>query len=94
MANVRNGNTWFLDSSGQLDESNTKVAYILFTPGAANDVLRLSDSSGGSDKIELKLDSASSQLFDFSSNPLVFPNGIYVTQLTAGAKASLVVIGG
>lgn len=95
MANVRNGNTIYLDSTGAAttaNEINVKVAYIIFTPDAANDVLELKDDDTSGDlKFYIRGATAKdSMMFDFSYSPLLFPNGIYVSTITAGAKATII----
>jgi hypothetical protein len=91
MANSVQGNKIYIDATGTVADSRTKVAYILFTPGAANDQLILRETSGGSDIFYIRSATANETMrFDFALAPLVFNNGIYVQTLTSGAKAVLV----
>ena len=48
MANSKTGPNIYVDTAGeQVTADRTKVAYIMFTPGAANDTMVLSSSSIG-----------------------------------------------
>lgn len=91
MANVRNGNTVYVDATGAITDSGAKVAGVVLTATAANAVLVLQDSSGSPvNKVDLRVaTSGSSQFFDFSVTPLWFPNGIEIGTLT-NAKAMIV----
>jgi len=98
MANIRNNNTYYVDSTGTLatNVKNAKIVYILFTTAAAGDELTLRDTDGsGALKLTIKHQTAdNTHLFDFSANPLVFPNAIHVDTITAGAVATLVLKSG
>lgn len=88
MANVRTGNKFYVDSTGELTSVRTQVAYILFTPANAGDQIVLRESAAGADVFQLQAAVADdTKHFDFSARPIVFPNGIYVQTLTTGAKA-------
>lgn len=95
MANVRSGNSAYVDATGSITtDKNTKVLRIFFTPDAANDELLLSDGSSGSSKIYLRLATAKkTEVFDFGEG-VNFPNEIYVSTLTSGAKAVLMLKSG
>lgn len=89
MANTLNGNTWYIDtahstSANDLVRASVLVTYIIVTATSASAVLVLSDVQGTAPaKLELRVAAAdTSQLFDFSYKPLLFPNGIQVTTLT------------
>jgi hypothetical protein len=93
MANVRLANTVYLDTASTLvvDTINTKVAGIIFTSDNVGDVLELAESSTSGLKLTIKAkDADKTDYYDFSDNKLVFSQGIYVTTLTSGAKATLV----
>ncbi len=83
MANVRSGNTHYIDSTGSLTaENNVKVRQVIITPTSANAVLTLSDSAGTTTKIQVRAaTSGESRSFEFPV-PVIFPNGINVTTLT------------
>jgi hypothetical protein len=90
MANVLNGNTLYVDTAGDLKTTPTKVYFITVTATAANSILALADTSSSVPKIELRVaTSGATQLFDFSANPLFFPNGVEATTVTT-ARATLV----
>ena len=96
MANVLNGNSWYVDSAyttsaDDLIRPSTQVNYIVVTTTAANAILVMGDVQGtSSTKMELRVAaSGASQLFDFSRKPLLFPNGIRITTLT-NCKATFV----
>lgn len=83
MANVRNGNTLFVDSTGDLTTTGTKVYYIILAASAANAVLTLQDSGANVNKLTVSTPTdKDSRVFDFSLRPLFFPGGVSVTTLT------------
>ena len=91
MANARLGNKIYVDATGAVSTQRTKVAYIVFTPDAANDQMILRETASGTDCIKVRSSTAKeTHILDFSNAPLVFNNGIYVQTLTAGAVATLV----
>lgn len=92
MANAKNGNTLSIDATGSLTTNPTRVAYITFTPDAANDQLVLKDgSTSGAIKWSCKGATAKhTEFYDVSYSPLFFPNGIYVATLSASGVAILV----
>jgi hypothetical protein len=94
MANVRASNTIYVDATGtcSASEKGIKVAYVVFTPDAANDQLILRDKDAtGNKKLNIRGATAKETLFfDFSYAPIHFANGIYIDTLTAGAVATLV----
>lgn len=92
MANVRSGNTHYIDSTGTLTaDKNDKVAYVVLTASSANAVILLTDAGSGTrSKIDLRVATAgTTQVFDFSEVPLVFSNGVRVGTLT-NAVATIV----
>lgn len=85
MANVVNGNTLSVDSTGDVTSKATKVYYVTVTATSANCILVLSDIGASAKKIELRVAaSGTTQLFDFSYNPIFFPNGVEATTVTNG----------
>jgi hypothetical protein len=92
MANVRNGNTFYIDSSSSagtaasfLSDKNIKVTGIIMFSGTATDTVKIYDKSASSDaagslKISLMSGTAKdAHQFRFADAPIVFPNGIWVT---------------
>ncbi len=92
MANSRNGNKIFADSTGAaVTGSAVKVAYIVFTPNAANDECLLKETASGSDVFYFRAATAKeTKVYDFSRRPVVFQNGLYIQTLTSGAKVIFV----
>lgn len=85
MANVRNGNTIYVDSTGDLTTTATRVYYIVFSATGANAVMTLQDSGANVNKITLSHpNDKESHVFDFSARPLYFPGGVAVSTLTNG----------
>jgi len=84
MANVVNGNTLYLDATGVVTSVPTLVYYVSLTATAASSVLVLQDSGAASaNKLSLRVvTSGETQLFDFSRNPIFFPNGLRVGTIT------------
>lgn len=83
VANVRNGNTYYVDSTGSLDIKNIKISSIYLTSTGASARIVLSDSSTGATKIDLRIAaSGESKLFESENASIVFPNGITITTLS------------
>lgn len=99
MANVRCGNSIYVDSTGLVTAStdkNVKVAYIIYTGALAADAITFKDTgTSGSLKMTLKSAvAADSTVFDFSLRPLVFPGGIYVSAISANSTATIIITTG
>jgi len=93
MANLLNGNTFYIDStSPDLERKQALVVYIALTATASNAIMVLSDvGAAPQKKLELRVAGAgTTQLFRFTDSPVLFPNGISVTTLT-NAVATLVI---
>lgn len=92
MANAKTGPNIYVDTaSDQLTTDRTKVAYIMFTPSAANDQIVLRSSSSSSNILVIQSAVAKeTKVIDLSRRPMVFPNGIYVQTLSSGASATIV----
>lgn len=91
MANAQRGNKILIDSTGQVTTSNTKVVHALFTPGSAGDEVVLSEAEGDADIFVIRASAAKNTLhFRFEVRPLLFPNGVYVSSISSGAKLSLI----
>lgn len=95
MANVRNGNSFYIDtqsssSSDDLVIRGIKVHYIILTATAANGRLVLQDTGNNVNKCDVRVaTSGACQVFDFSACPLFFPNGIKPSTLS-NAVATLI----
>lgn len=83
MANVRNGNTIYVDSAATLTtDKNLHVVNVLVTATAASAVVVLADPDGTSLKADLRVaTNGTTESFMFVT-PVFFPNGIKVTTLT------------
>jgi len=96
MAAVVNGNTAYLTAAADyLQDKDLQVNGLIFTPNAAGDSLTLSDLSAtsvaeGSNKLKVKAATNETIYLDLSSNPIRFPNGIYVSAITASAVCTLI----
>lgn len=95
MANVRCGNSSYCDSTGLVTatgDKNIKVSFISFTSDAAADSITFKDSgSGGALKLTIKAALADETVFlDYSLRPLLFPNGVYVSAISANCTATIV----
>lgn len=85
MANVKNGNTIYVDATGDVVNIPTKVYGVLLTATSANAHLKLSDTAASVAKLDVRVSgSHDSHYIDFSDNPLFFPNGVEVTTITNG----------
>jgi len=91
MANVRNANTFFIDTqagssaatdSNNLVEKNIRVTHVIGAATGANGQVVLKDVTTDDTKIDFRLANSGSQgVADFSDNPIVFPNGIAPTTI-------------
>lgn len=92
MANTRNGNTWWADTSSAgatassfISERNLKIVGIAVTASAVSDVVEVFDKAAASDaagakKLTIKLATAGkTETLDFSERALVCPNGLWLT---------------
>lgn len=83
MANVRQGNTHYVDSTGTLDADPVKVLGIIVTATSANAVVVFQGDTGSANRLDLRVaTSGATQDFDFSARPISFPKGIKVSTLT------------
>lgn len=92
MANAQNSNSFYIDSTGSLTTiKNQRVCSITFTAAAADDTIVLKDTdTSGALKIKVQAATAK-QTFQIPFDPpIVFPGGIYVSTITAGAIATIV----
>lgn len=105
MANVLNGNTFYVDSASSgagsyIAEKDVQLLAIMFTSATAGHTIELADlkqlSSGataaaGSDKLKLSVD-ATNQVVSvrLADTPIRFPNGIWIKSISSGAVATLV----
>lgn len=84
MANIRNGNTFYIDTQSSSDADNLiekqlLVVYILVTATASNGRIVLADTANGTaqNKVDLRVPVAHTTVqFSFETNPLLFPNGL------------------
>lgn len=93
MANIRNGNTLYIDATGTaLTKTNIIVSQIIFTSSSGGDNLILRDTDGtGALKISIKSNLANNTIqIDLRDTPMSFPNAIHVDTITAGATATLI----
>lgn len=98
MANTVQSGTVYIDTnSAQVYTKKAKVSYIIYTTSGAGDQIVLRDGDGSSDPLKLSLKGAaanSTYTFDFSTTPIIFQDGIYVSTLSASSVATLVLTSG
>ena len=84
MANIRNANTYYMDTTtASLTISNIKVLGVLVTATSANAILNLQDVTTSDNKMNLRVaTSGDSKYFDFADSPVVFPTGIKPSVVT------------
>jgi hypothetical protein len=98
MANVRAGNTWFVDSTGTLVQSSgdqATVKYLVISGSHATNIgsVTLSDNAPSkSTKFTLYVTAGNTISLDFSSDPVAFFGGIDVTAIS-NVKATIVLKG-
>jgi len=97
MANVRNGNTFFIDTASgsggaKLAELNVLVLGVTVSPSGGAATLTLADAqSPAVVKLTLTVPSGvAAQYYDFSENPILFPNGIDPTAATTVQATAIV----
>lgn len=97
MANVLNGNTFFIDTAhssavDDLDRKQVLVTGIVVTATGANGRIVLGDKASNSPpKLDLRVaDSGTTQSFIFRDSIVLFPNGIQVITLT-NAVATVII---
>lgn len=100
MANIRNGNTFFIDTAASSEATsdvsnlvvqNIRIKAIILVATSANAILTLEDVSTGNTKIEVRVAaSGDSKYIDLTRNPIVFPNGISPATVT-NARATVIV---
>jgi len=96
MANVQNSNSIYVDATGSITTNPIKITSIVFTPDSANDQLILKNFDNSGDiKVNIRGATAKdSMFFDFSTCPIHFPRGVYVSTLSSNATAFLVTTSG
>lgn len=83
MANARSGNTFFVDTAGDLTTIGTRVYYIIISATNNGAVLVLQDATSHVNVLRLSaVNDKDSHIFDFSARPLFFPGGIEVDTIT------------
>jgi hypothetical protein len=88
VANTRNANTFYIDTqysvaADALVAKQVKLLGVLVTATAAGGKVVLADHGGPTTKLDLRVATDESAVFfDFSSCPILFPNGIRPTTLT------------
>jgi hypothetical protein len=105
VANVRSGNTFYVDAASAggtaasfIAQKGVRVRAIVFTSSAAGDTLTLADldassgNSAGSPKLTIRNISATdSKVVTFNNDTvLTFTNGIWVSSISASCTACLV----
>lgn len=92
MANAITGNKIYIDTTGQVTEKRTLVAYIILTAHGAHTELILKEASAGATALVIDIkDANDTKVLDFSAVPLIFNNGIHAT-ISAGSYATLVTV--
>jgi hypothetical protein len=82
MANVLNGNTWYIDATGDLTDSAGRVHSVIVTPTAANFVLIIKEQASGTPiKFQVRNATADTAVINLQK-PMFFPTGINVDTLT------------
>ena len=91
MANIRNANTFFVDSTGTLTGANFRVEGIIYTSTDATNSVIIKDISTGAVKFTISAPSAGETVqLRLGDSPVTFPNGVDIDTLT---NATLTIIG-
>lgn len=107
MSNILNGNTLYIDATSSTTEGtyirskDIKVLAIYFTGTLAGDSVTINDlksftdagtPAAGALKIKVTSDAANKPvLLELGEMPLRFPNGIWISALSASSTATLVI---
>lgn len=91
MASYASSNAIYIDATGDLlTKKNLKLLSVTVTATSATAVIVLQDITNTSFKLDLRVaDAGSTQVFDYSTGPMMFPNGFKCLTLT-NAIATLV----
>lgn len=88
MANVRSGNTWFVDATGTLAQTSGDQAFVKYVTIAGSHAsaigsITLSDNAPSkSMKFKLYVPAGQTVCLDFATDPVAFFGGIDVTALS------------
>lgn len=86
MANLRNSNSYYIDGTlSTLAVKNIKLTHLMVTSTSSTSELIIKDITTGATKLHIRLagtDDLTTRFFDFSANPIVFPNGINPSTVT------------
>jgi len=93
MANVKSGNTWYIDSTGDLDGSISYTAlnvhHIVVTSTGSAGTITLQDAATNVNKISLAVEANKTLHIPLRDNPIAFSGGIGVSALS-NCTASIV----
>lgn len=90
---VNTAGSIYTDQDGLLHTGRIKVSAILITSTAGNSLAVIRDGITAGSSIKLYVTSAGTHnqaYLDFSTMPLVFNNGIYLTNISASTHVTLV----
>lgn len=90
MANTRNGNTYYIDTTGSLAVPGVAILSLTITGSGGAAVLELQDVTTTAPKGRWEVEDDTTQLFDYSDHPIVFPNGISVVTATTCAVVAVI----
>ncbi len=103
MANARSSNTFRVDTvsnsgtaNSWVDSTGTKLRGILFTSAAAADSITVNDLSAssvaaGAVKFTVtNLNATDTKFINLQECPIVFPNGVWISALSASSTATLI----
>lgn len=83
MANVRSGNTYYIDSTGDLAIKNLKVSKVTVTSTANSAAIIMQDVETQLNKVEFRIDTTDkTQSFDYIINPMLFTNGLRISSIS------------
>lgn len=93
MANSSLANTIHIDSVGAVTvPKNIKITGFFFTANAAKDTITLKESASGTTKMIISGGTAGQTDFHrLGDSYIVFSQGLYVSQISAGASACLII---
>lgn len=87
----------YADATGQLVLGRVKATHIIFAGVNSNDAFTIRDGDGAGDPIKLHAHVPSNYAtlhLDFSTSPMVFQDGIYLSALSASCTITIILSSG
>jgi len=92
MANIRNGNTYYIDSTGAVTTGpNDKVTAVVLAGTSGNATLSLADNNAGASyPAKLTIVTPNNSTIHIKDIAILFPSGVYVSAISGGVATLIV----